>query len=73
LAQEGDLIRSFEEDVDSQEKEDLLPNGRAQVVRAGARRASALSKLFFSWVTPLLVEGGKRQLAPDDLFQARCG
>ena len=63
---DSDLLSLYEESERDCEREELLFTAR--VGRVGASK-SFLGSAFFTWVTPLLVAGGKRQLEAEDLFE----
>lgn len=78
------LLQGEQEDGDSGRQEEgvsLLealedapdgePVGRKRRPPPGPERTSLWSTIVFMWVQPLLVEGGKRQLDLDDLFEVR--
>ena len=66
---DGDLLRKYEDDEAELEREWLLPSAPGRRFAVGRAEQSRLSKALFLWVTPMLTEGGKRQLSPDDLFE----
>lgn len=67
-----DGILKADENVATPSVEETIHNFDATVIPAREAQASLLSRLFISWIDPILAAGSVRQLAPQDLCERAC-